>query len=355
MLEQLQTHGECTWCPCALFVSLLRTAHFAKVRDAIERELYLIRLSQARSTLLPPPPPPEPVSDVCDQQDGVPAQHAGAWGSTVWRKTSQVFLGPYIHHPTCQEAAEAAEEPSCDQAPPNTAGVSAFAGAVAQQQARVVGGMRHVSSADRIVEDAAVHVQVRQTSETRRSPLPTACQQGAAPVDRQHILQHQQLSSSAAPTPKVSWLQADLLKAHQHQQSLQQHQQQRQQQHSRADEHGQPSREHSFDMFGVERVPSILGPQQQHSRPGSKAGSRVGSRPGSRVGQGLMRSGRTGSKFSTSSTRHVSLPGMVAGVDGLLLQPEVLGATTAAEGQVRGVGYNGGSGVGSAWLCGPMA
>jgi hypothetical protein len=155
-----------------------RTAHFAKVRDAIERELYLIRLSQARSALLPPPPPPELLSDVWDQQGGLQAHHAGAWGSTVWRKTSQVFLGPYVHQPQpCQEAV--AEEPGSDQEQQTPAGrqhsshaaaASAFAGAFAQQQARQTGGMRHVSSADRIAEDAAVHVQLRQASEIGPRP-----------------------------------------------------------------------------------------------------------------------------------------------------------------------------------------
>lgn len=156
---------------------------------------------------------------------------------------------------------------------------------------------------------------------------------GARLLDSQPILQHQ-LNSSATPTPKVSWLQADLIKAHQHQQNMQHHQHQHK--HARTDESDKAGRQHSYELFGAERMPSILGSQQQQSRSGSKAGSRVGSRPGSRVGQGLLRSGRTGStgKYSTSSARHVSLPGMVAGVDGLLLQPEVL--DSAAEGQVRG-------------------
>jgi hypothetical protein len=80
-------------------------------------------------------------------------------------------------------------------------------------------------------------------------------------------------------------------------------------------------------------MPSILGEQQQ-SRSGSKAGSKAGSRAGSRYGQGLLRGGRTTSKYSNSSARRMPLPGMVAGVDGLLLQPEVLGASGAADGQV---------------------
>lgn len=311
-----------------LSYSFYRTAHFAKVRDAIERELYLIRLSQARSTLLPPPAP-EPCSDVQDQQDGV-KRRVGAWGSTVWRKTSQAFLGQHVN--TAHMGGTAADQEGSSERGANTgqqataAGVfSAFAEAVAQQQQQQqAGGMRHVSSADTIVEDAAVHVQLRQFSDT-------AAKQHFSPgsacpgEDNLHPL-YQQQAGSTVPGAKVGWLQADLLKTHQQHQQLQ-HMQQRQ--------HADPAgRQHSdYELFAAERMPSILGGQPQ-----SRSGSKAGSRAGSRVGQGLLRGGRTVSKYSTGSTRStrkVSLPGMVAGVDGLLLQPEVLGAAAAAtDGQV---------------------
>jgi hypothetical protein len=302
-----------------LSYSFYRTAHFAKVRDAIERELYLIRLSQARSTLLPPPAP-EPFSDVQDQQDGV-QRRAGGWGSTVWCKTSQAFLGQYVN--AAHLGGTAADQEGClergadaGQQATAAAVVSAFAEAAAQQQQQQAGGMRHVSSADRIAEDAAVHVQLRQFSDTaakqRFSP-------GSACIGGDNLLHHQQAASNA-PTPKISWLQADLLKPHQQRQHMQP-----------ADLAG---RQHSdYELFAAERMPSILGGQQQ-----SRSGSKAGSRAGSRVGQGLLRGGRTVSKYSTGSTRSahkVSLPGMVAGVDGLLLQPEVLGAAAGAtDGQV---------------------
>jgi len=317
------------------------------------QELYLIRLSQARSALLPPPAPD--VAPYLDQleQDGLP-RRAGAWGSTVWRKTSQIFLGQHAGSPAAHGLEDgvghagmaggsavpfSSQVPEGHTAPTAFATVATLAAAGAQQHANCQAGMRHVASADNIVEDAAVQVQVRQLSETllkhRHPPqLHTAGNTAAVCTgDDNFPLLQQQVSSSPAPSPKVSWLQADLQKAQQKQsqQPPCQHERQPQQ----AVQSNMPGRQQSYELFSAERVPSILGmpPQgmQQHS---SRSGSKAGSRPGSRVGQQMLR-GRTGSKFSSSSARRVSLPGMVAGVDGLLLQPEVLGATASGDGQVR--------------------
>jgi hypothetical protein len=260
----------------------------------------------------------------------------------VWRKTSQVFLGQHAHAARLAETAvdydsdqagyavESKSGPSAGQAATGqyasaAAVVSAFAGAA--QQPRGEGSMQHVSSADRIVEDAAVHIQLRHFSETAAKQQPVSAGPGPQAMDSLHLL-HQQPASSAAPSPTVSWLKADLLKAHQHQHQQQHQHKRQQQQHS-----DQPGRQHSYEQFAAERMPSILGEQQQ-SRSGSKAGSKAGSRAGSRYGQGLLRGGQTTSKYSNSSARRMPLPGMVAGVDGLLLQPEVLGASGAADGQV---------------------
>ncbi|KAF6256732.1 hypothetical protein COO60DRAFT_1461548 [Scenedesmus sp. NREL 46B-D3] len=88
-----------------------RTAHFQKVKQAIERELYLIRLSKARRTLVCSPPAPTPAvpgTGVCSQAyAGHPymgmtaAGKAGAWlaerGSTIWHRGSALMSHGQVH------------------------------------------------------------------------------------------------------------------------------------------------------------------------------------------------------------------------------------------------------------------
>lgn len=295
----------------------------------------LLRLSQARSSLLPSPP--EAAPDIGDQQDwGL--RRPGAWGSTLWlHKTSQAFLGGHSQQQqlAAQQGGVPEEDPSKDQEETGVGGNESVFARPAVQQRVEGGGMRHVASADRIVEDAAVHVQVRQLSEAmlRRQQPPAGhstsggvCASkaslgtAAAVQDKVPLLQQQQQTNSC-PAPKLNWPQADMAKPHHA------HQQQQHSPQCSALLSDQPARQQSYELFAAERVPSILGMQQ---RSGSRTGSKASSKGGSRLGQQLLR-GRNGSKYSSSK---VSLPGMVAGVDGLLLQPEVLGAATAAAGQV---------------------
>ncbi|KAF8070975.1 MSL9 [Scenedesmus sp. PABB004] len=293
-------------CALARMLSLQfsRTAHFVKVKQAIERELYLIRLAKARRTLEPEPAPASQAgSDGCGgapggTRRGSVAGRAGAWlavaGSVMWRHGSQVLgSGRRGSEGRLQELpppagggddvdGAAPGAPCCGSAPgqgsldvmPSPPGGSlagpAGAGPATCKQA-IQETSRDGSCADgNCCEGVTAFVQLGGGAAGGRVPA-----SGGGKLKR--------CASKATP---------------------------RQARPPRGGEGRQPS----FEHFLAARVPSLLGP--------GAAGGR--SRPGSRASRAGAGAARLGSRATLRADSRVSLPGMVPGVDGLLLQPEVL-------------------------------
>jgi hypothetical protein len=302
------------------------------------QELFLIRLSQARSSLLPPAPAPPAGNAEREHLDSVAHQPAGSgWGSVLWaaRRTSQLFAGQHGLHLAVPEETE--DEAEAAAAPGDAA-------APACSPSSKAGDRSHHSSRQHALlagADAAVHIELNgsnvgaaaQKQQQLRQPSPPPAPAAAAAPDDEPLLPPRQLSSS----PMLAGLRGDAGSkpkevAQPPLQQLQQQQHRHQPVKQPPASSGLGKRQLSYELFAAERVPSILrGSRSSSLRSGTSA---FGSSPAHR-GRG------TGSKLSSSTARRVSLHlnphGMVEGVGGLLLQPEVLQqgtATGAAAGQV---------------------
>ncbi|WIA11707.1 hypothetical protein OEZ85_011803 [Tetradesmus obliquus] len=338
-----------------------RTAHFQKVKQAIERELYLIRLSKARRTLVCSPPTPSPAvpgTGVCSQAyAGHPyagmtvAGKAGAWlaerGSTIWRRGSAIMNPGHLRN-----LADENEVEVCDSgfSQMHEADVATGDGRASPFSLVARDFSRHSCKSATAAADSSRHSCKSFAADEERKdgmggeidcvevtayivPAGSGQKQHQQPPPRMHTSSSDGIPLLSPPGTRTHSLSAGIGAApaalsdkpsgsyskpgkQQAQCELQGSLSSGLNNMQRAAV--QNSRQPSFEEFC--RAPSLLGPAAKQ-----KAGMQ-----GVRnwLGVGGPRGSRTSKAAGSRIGSHVSLRDMVPGVDGMLLQPEVVEEVT---------------------------
>lgn len=251
------------------------------------QELYLIRLSQARRTLMPTPHAMSPAPGTGAHNSMFLPGGVTSWlaekGSMIWHTGSVVF-NTRRRHSAAADAGIAMPGHNGQHAlhMPDDREADVTAVVSAKKESSIMQGKQRQQQLQQLHQLQQQHTERDALSVGDGTALlpPVDPHSGGSHVGNQHLMAESSDSrSNQSPSggPHVQ------------------------------------SREPSFEQFMATRVPSLL-------RPGQPAGS--AGRSGSKTGQRASASTKSSAK---------SLANMVPGVDGLLLQPEVLDVTATTK------------------------